>query len=296
MKQLLILSGKGGTGKTTAAAAFIAFSRCRAFADCDVDAPNLHLAMPHMRETARSDYYGFDKAVIEKELCVHCGQCYQHCRFHAIHLPVIDPYACEGCGVCAEICPTGAIRMEKYVSGFLSLHRLKDQVLSTARLQMGGGATGKLVTAVKRQLFNEAGEEELVIMDGSPGIGCPVIASVSGVDLVLIVTEPTVSGIHDMQRILDTASQFQAPCAVLINRCDAFADRSGEIEAYCRERGIPLAGKVPYDDTVVKAVNSCRTMADYPESPAGKALQSAWEFVAGMLEKQGNGAGASKQS
>lgn len=296
MKQLLILSGKGGTGKTTAAAAFIAFSRCRAFADCDVDAPNLHLAMPHMKETGRADYQGFDKAFINKDLCVQCGRCQKLCRYHAITVPEVDPYACEGCGVCAEICPSRAIEMKKHVSGFLMLNRGQNQVLSTACLQMGSGATGKLVTAVKRQLLKEAGNEDIVIIDGSPGIGCPVIASISGVDMVLIVTEPSVSGMHDMQRILNTSASFGVACAVLINKCEVNQERVKEIETYCQDRNIPLAGKILYDETVVRAVNSCKTMADYPDSLAGKALSSAWHVVCDILLKGGDRACALRPS
>jgi len=295
MKQLLILSGKGGTGKTTIAAAFISFSRCQAFADCDVDAPNLHLAMPHMKEASRSDYQGFDKALIRQDICIQCGLCLKHCRFHAIHLPRVDPYACEGCGVCAELCPVHAISMKKHISGSLMLYKAQRKVLSTAKLHMGSGATGKLVTAVKRQLLKEAGNEELVIIDGSPGIGCPVIASVSGVDMVLIVTEPTVCGMHDMQRILDTAAQFSVACAVLINKCDVHPGYVMEIETFCQDRKIPLIGKIPYDDTVVRAVNSLKTMADFPNSMAGRAMASAWEMVSGILKKGGDKACLPKQ-
>lgn len=191
MKQLLILSGKGGTGKTTVASAFIELSKVQAFADCDVDAPNLHLVISQLSEPAKTDYYGFGKAVIDQEKCIRCGLCEENCNFGAIKDFSIGEFECEGCGVCVEICPVQAITMQDHVSGNMMLYKNDGRVFSTAQLKMGSGASGKLVTAVKQQLTQEAPDSELAIIDGSPGIGCPVIASISGVDFVLIVAEPT---------------------------------------------------------------------------------------------------------
>lgn len=283
MKQLLILSGKGGTGKTTVAGALIALAGNRAFADCDVDAPNLHLVLPPMPEEEKTDYYGFQKAAIDPEKCIGCGLCEENCRFDAIRNLTVGTYECEGCGVCAELCPAGAVTMRDDVSGEMRLCRDGQTVFSTARLKMGSGASGKLVTAVKQRLAQEAGEAELAVIDGSPGIGCPVIASISGVDFVLIVAEPTVSGIHDMKRILKTARNFGVSCAVCVNKFDVNPDAAQEIEDYCGSRSIPLVGKIPYDETVVKAVNQCRSIAAYPESPAGKAIASIWDKISEHL-------------
>ena len=279
MKELLILSGKGGTGKTTVAGALVELSRSRAFADCDVDAPNLHLVVSQMSEPETADYYGFGKAVIDGSRCVRCGLCEKSCRFGAIKDFTVGEFECEGCGVCVEVCPVQAITMRDHVSGELMLYRNDKRVFSTARLRMGSGASGKLVTAVKKQLVQEALDAELSIIDGSPGIGCPVIASISGVNMVLIVAEPTISGIHDMKRIIDTAKHFGVDCIVCINKFDVNLINTKEIESYCSDFKIPVVGLIPFDETVIKAVNRCQSIASYPESPAGKAIISIWKNI-----------------
>ena len=276
MKQLLVLSGKGGTGKTTVASALIELSRSRAFADCDVDAPNLHLVVSQLSEPEKADYYGFGKAIIDASKCVRCGRCEESCRFGAIKDFSVGEFECEGCGVCVEICPMQAITMRDHLSGELMLYKNDQRVFSTAQLKMGSGASGKLVTAVKKQLAKEAPDADFAIIDGSPGIGCPVIASISGADMVLIVAEPTISGMHDMKRIIDTAKHFGVSCAVCINKFDVNPDRTKEIENYCTDLAIPVIGRIPFDETVIKAVNRCRSIACYPDSPAGKAIASIW--------------------
>lgn len=279
MKQLLILSGKGGTGKTTVASAFIELGNCNAFADCDVDAPNLHMVVSEMKEPIKTDYYGFQKAQIDSSKCINCGLCDKNCRFGAIKNGVVSTYECEGCGVCYEICPHKAISMLDYSSGCMMLYKNKEKVFSTAQLKMGSGASGKLVSAVKKQLLTEAQDKKLVIIDGSPGIGCPVIASISGANMVLIVAEPTVSGIHDMKRIVKTARNFGVSCAVCINKFDANLVNTKEIESYCNEIEIPVIGKIPFDRTVIKAVNSCKSIVGFPDSIAAKAIVSIWKDI-----------------
>nr|WP_319487914.1 ATP-binding protein [uncultured Caproiciproducens sp.] len=276
MKQLLILSGKGGTGKTTIAGALVKLSECHAFADCDVDAPNLHLVLTQNSAPMKKEYYGLGKAVIDQSKCLNCGFCEQNCHFGAIKNASVDVFECEGCGVCVELCPVHAIQLSNYVSGNLTLYKSEETVFSTAQLKMGSGASGKLVTAVKRQLLQEAPHEDLAIIDGSPGIGCPVIASISGVDMVLIVAEPTISGMHDMKRILETTQHFGVNCAVCINKFDVNIGNTKDIENYCSGLDIPVIGKIPFDDTVVKAVNQSQSIACYPDSPAGKAVVSIW--------------------
>ncbi len=279
MKQLLILSGKGGTGKTTVASAFIELSNCNAFADCDVDAPNLHVVVSEMREPIKNDYYGFQKAQIDSMKCVNCGLCEENCHFGAIKNGVVSTYECEGCGVCYEICPHKAISMVDHSSGCTMLYKNQKKVFSTAQLKMGSGASGKLVSAVKKQLLNEAQDKELVIIDGSPGIGCPVIASISGVNMVLIVAEPTVSGIHDMKRIVKTAKNFGVSCAVCINKFDVNLLNTEEIEYYCNEIELPVIGKIPFDRIVIKAVNSCKSIVNFPDSIAAKAIVAIWKDI-----------------
>lgn len=274
MKQLLILSGKGGTGKTTLASAFIKSEKLRAYADCDVDAPNLHLVMEQESEAKRTDYYGLDKAEIDPEKCVPCDLCRRNCRFDAITVIEqykIDYFACEGCGVCEEICPSHAIRLKPAIAGELILHTGKS-VFSTAQLKMGSGNSGLLVTEVKKQLKQFAPEVDYAVIDGSPGIGCPVIASLSGVDMVLIVTEPSISGISDMERIIETAKKFQTKIAICINKFDTNRENTKRIEAFCVKNHFPLVGKIPFDKEAVKAINNGHSITDI-NCAAGQAAK-----------------------
>jgi MinD superfamily P-loop ATPase len=279
LKQLLILSGKGGTGKTTVASAFIKLARAMAYADCDVDAPNLHLTLGRQGEPVVTDYFGMPKAVIDPAFCTACGQCLVHCRFGAViqdggmH---IDPYACEGCGVCEAVCKAGAISMQKAPAGELALYADGEAVFSTAKLKMGSGTTGKLVTEVKRRM-NELAPPyaRLAVIDGSPGIGCPVIASLTGVDMVLLVAEPSVSGISDLERIIKTAGTFKVKLGVCVNKYDLNLDNTGKIEALCAARGIPYLGNIPFDPKAVLAVNSGLTLADI-DCPAGRAVTAVF--------------------
>lgn len=285
MRQLLILSGKGGTGKTTIAAAFIRLSGAKAYADCDVDAPNLHLVMAPSTRPKQTDYYGLQKAEINRDLCVQCGLCLQNCRFNAISAklpPQVDNFACEGCGVCAAICPAGAVSLVPAVAGDLMLYTDNSRVFSTAQLKMGSGTSGKLVTEVKKQMKTAAPEEGLAIIDGSPGIGCPVIASMSGVNLVLIVAEPSVSGISDMKRVIRTAQILHTKTAVCINKADTNAEKSEEIESVCLNMGIPFVGRIPFDPAAVTAINSGLTIADV-NCPSGRAAGVVYDETLKLL-------------
>lgn len=267
MKRLLILSGKGGTGKTTTAAAFANFSGARALADCDVDAPNLHLVAGIEGEAEESDFIGAEKACIDAKKCMGCNICMEYCRFDAIErqgdICHINEYACEGCGVCTYVCPRQAVTMQPDVAGKKQLYK-GQKVFSTARLKMGRGNSGKLVSAVKLAMLKNAPECALAIVDGSPGIGCPVIASVSGMDLVLVVAEASKSGISDLQRLLQTAETFRTKLAVCVNKWDVSPDHTAEIEAYCAEKGIPFVGRIPYDKAAAAAINAGKSIAEYP--------------------------------
>lgn len=279
MKQLLILSGKGGTGKTTVASAFIKLSDASAYADCDVDAPNLHLIMNSTGTSEISDYFGLPKAKIKQSLCSKCGICKENCRFDAIHLSngeyKVDKFACEGCGVCNAVCPCDAISLVPDVAGNLMLYK-DEKVFSTAQLKMGSGTSGKLVTEVKKQMISEAPESEIAIIDGSPGIGCPVIASISGVNMVLIVAEPSLSGISDMERIINTAEKFGTKVAVCVNKYDTNLENTKKIEMFCKNNNIDFVGKIPFDNKAVEAVNNSLSIVDI-DCKAGNAVKKVFE-------------------
>lgn len=285
MKQLLILSGKGGTGKTTIAGAFIKLSKAKAYGDCDVDAPNLHLVMSQPTKPKVSDYYGLDKAEIDAEICIKCDLCRQKCRFNAINIKdgnyEVDYFACEGCAVCEYVCPVNAIKMKPAIAGELMLYE-GEEVFSTAKLKMGSGNSGLLVSDVKKQLKTAAINTKFAIIDGSPGIGCPVIASLNGVDAVLIVAEPSLSGISDMERIIKTANNFQVKIAVCINKYDTNIDNTKRIEEFCRKKNLFFVGRIPFDREAVKAINNGKTIIDV-DCAAGRATTGVFENVMKMI-------------
>ena len=291
MKQLLILSGKGGTGKTTIASAFIKLANAKAYADCDVDAPNLHLITGWSAEPAKTDYYGLPKAEINSELCIQCDQCRQNCRFDAISIGEkykVDPFACEGCGVCEYVCPAQAIAMTPAVAGELMLYSDGEKVFSTAQLKMGSGTSGMLVTEVKKQMKAVTADTELSIIDGSPGIGCPVIASLSGVDMVLIVAEPSISGISDMERVIKTAAKFGTKTAVCINKYDTNIENTENIEEFCKKQGLPFIGRIPFDLGAVKAINNGQTIVDI-DCTSGTAVKEVYHKTMNLLFEKGGG-------
>lgn len=291
MKQLLILSGKGGTGKTTVASALIHLFKAKAFADCDVDAPNLYLVFAKKGEPKRSDFYGLKKAFIDPEKCISCGLCFDHCRFSAIQVVDqiyrVEDYACEGCAVCQFVCPVEAVIMNPSPAGELQLYQNPQMVFSTAQLKMGSGNSGLLVSEVKKQMREAASEPDLAIIDGSPGIGCPVIASLSGVDWVLIVTEPSVSGISDLQRIVKTATTFQVPVLVCINKADTSPEKAEEIMQYCDENGIQYVGSIPFDPLAVKAINQGISIIEIP-SPSGEAVRKIYKKLEEIIDLKEN--------
>ena len=281
MRQLLILSGKGGTGKTTIASAFIRLSGAKAYADCDVDAPNLHLIYGDQPLVSEEPYYALGTASVDETKCVGCGECARHCAFGAIALENgvarVRMANCEGCKVCSYVCPVDAIDMENIPAGEIRLFK-DDRTFATAELEMGRGTSGKLVSAVKSTLRENSDGAELAIIDGSPGIGCPVIASLSGVDMVLIVTEPSMSGMSDLDRIVATARGFGVKIAITVNKADINMDKTRAIEEYARENDIIFAGTIPYDSMAVKAVNKGKSIVDI-DTASGRALGDVYRVV-----------------
>ncbi|HZW49528.1 MAG TPA: ATP-binding protein [Bacillota bacterium] len=289
MKQLLILSGKGGTGKTTIASAFIKLASAKTYADCDVDAPNLHLIMQQGCEPMRRDYFGMSKAEIDANLCIACGLCKENCRFQAISSEEgfrVNSFYCEGCGVCEAICPSGAVSLKPAVAGALMLYNDSNRTFSTAQLKMGSGTTGMLVTEVKKQMKAAASPDTtLAVIDGSPGIGCPVIASLSGVDMVLIVAEPSISGINDMERIIKTAKLFKVKVSVCINKYNTNLVNTEKIEKFCETNDLPYTGRIPFDPAAVSVVNQGLTIVDI-DCPSGSAAKVVFDHTMKLLFKE----------
>ena len=285
MKQVTILSGKGGTGKTTLTASFSALSENSVFADCDVDASNLHLLLnPDVKEII--EFRGLNVAEINSEKCIQCGRCVEVCRFNAITDYEVDPLHCEGCKVCVVNCPVEAIGFNPRVSGYAYISETKYGPMSHARLTPGMENSGKLVTLVRQNATKIAEEHEksLVLVDGSPGIGCPVIASIANVDASIVVVEPTLSGIHDLKRALDLLAHFEIQPYVIVNKYDINEKNTADIEKYCNENEIFILGKVPFDPTVTKAmVQGVPVVAYALESSASKAIIGAWKQFNSMF-------------
>jgi len=284
MKQLTVISGKGGTGKTSITAAFGVLARNKVIADCDVDAADLHLIFRPKIEK-RMDFSGSRLAVMDEDKCIKCGLCEENCRFNAIKDLRINPQKCEGCTVCEYVCPVDAIHMEDRISGeaFISDTRVGPMV--HAVLYMAEETSGKLVTLVRNNARIVAREKksDLIIIDGPPGIGCSVISAITGVDMVLAVTEPTLSGIHDLGRVLDVADHFHIKSLVAVNKYDLNREMSQEIEEYCSSRGIDVVGRIPYDKSVTEAMIQEKAVVEMEGSPAAEEIKKLWEKVHAAL-------------
>ena len=282
MKELVILSGKGGTGKTSLTAAFATMATGCLLCDADVDAADLHLLM-HPDVQKRTDFQGGGVAVIDPQRCTECGTCIEMCRWSAIGPDfVVDKIGCEGCGVCVDFCPEQAIDFPVKTCGqwFISDTRFGPMV--HARLGIAEENSGKLVALVRQQARQLAEERGLylILTDGPPGVGCPVIASVGGATSVLIVTEPTVSGIHDMARAIELCQHFKVPVMVCINKFDLNLDNSATIERMAREGGLPVVGRVPFDQAFTRAMVQGKTLLEYDgNGPAGVHLRQVWESI-----------------
>ena len=285
MKQIVIISGKGGTGKTVITGAFAALAENKVMADCDVDAADLHLLLdPEIKE--RHEFWSGKTAKIDKGLCKMCGKCITACRYDAINDDfTIDPVSCEGCGFCSHICPQGAIKMEENLAGewFISETRFGSMV--HAKLGIAEENSGKLVSLVRKKAKDLADEKksDWVIIDGTPGIGCPVIASLSGIDCALVVTEPTLSGLHDADRVIRVTKHFGVSVKVIINKYDLNIDMTEKIEKYCKDNDIELIGKVMFDESVVKAMVEAKTVIEYKDSSAKKEIINIWKRLQDRL-------------
>ncbi|MBN1534078.1 MAG: 4Fe-4S binding protein [Spirochaetes bacterium] len=286
MKQLTVISGKGGTGKTSITAALSILSGKAVIADCDVDAADLHLLLePEVRDSG--DFSGGKIARIDQSKCSRCGLCVRVCRFDAIEDFTVDSVSCEGCGFCFHVCPEGAIVMESTISGRWHVSGTRAGTMAHARLGIAEENSGKLVTLVRRKAVNCAEDEGAVsvITDGPPGIGCPVIASITGADLLLAVTEPTVSGIHDLERVVGVAGHFHIPVLVCINKCDINPYNAGLIEQFCDERGLAVVGKIPYDPEVTRAMIERKSVVEHDCGAVTAEVRLMWDKIRPMLQE-----------
>ena len=295
MKELVIISGKGGTGKTSLVASFAALAKRTVVADCDVDAADLHLILNPVI-LRREDYSGGKRARVDVTRCIGCGKCEALCRFGGVSMKDvadmkqnrvadISTIACEGCGVCAWFCPAGAITMEPAVNGEWYVSQTRMAPMVHARLGVAEENSGKLVSTV-RQAARELAKDhnlDLVLIDGSPGIGCPVIASITGADLVLIVVEPTVSGFHDLERVADLVRHFHVPAMVCVNKWDLNPEMADRIEQFADERGLATTGRVRYSRSITDAQIARKTVIEYTQAEVAQDIRDVWTSVADAL-------------
>ncbi|SPD72075.1 conserved hypothetical protein [uncultured Desulfobacterium sp.] len=286
MKELVIISGKGGTGKTSLVAAFASLAEKKVLCDADVDAADLHLIMnPDLKH--RNDFQGGSKAIINKQLCTACGLCRDLCKWNAIsHDFSVNSLDCEGCGVCVYFCPEKAIDFPVQICGQWFISNTRFGPMVHARLGIAEENSGRLVTLVRQQAkgLAEKNGAELIITDGPPGVGCPVIASIGGASAVLIVTEPTVSGDHDMERVAQLAGHFKVPAMVCINKFDLNPEQGIKIEQFSRDMGLTVLGRIPFDPVVTKAMVQGLTIFEYDKkSQSAQAIENIWgQVVAGI--------------
>ena len=283
MKQITIISGKGGTGKTTIASNFIKLARDHIAVDSDVDAANLHILLdPKIKET--KDFIGGAVAEVSDE-CTNCGECENLCRFEAISNSSsdikIDPIRCEGCGVCEYVCPVDAIKLESHNQGYYYTSESSFCTLVHAKLNPGAENSGLLVTRVRNVAEDVANNQnkKAIIIDGAPGIGCPVISSLNGVDYAMIVTEPTLSGISDFIKVFEVTKFFNIKTFVCVNKYDINLSNTEKIYDFCLKNDIELIGKIPYDDKVPICLSNKKFIIDEPSSEAGKEIKKIWEKV-----------------
>ena len=276
--RLAILSGKGGTGKTTIAVAIAELEKTPIRIDADVDASNMYLYYEG-KDIYREYFSGGNIALVDNELCTECNRCGQVCRFDAIYKGKVDPLRCEGCGTCTFVCPTDAISLIREKTADIYISEIPDGKVFRSEMVIGGDGSGLLVSRLRKKAEEYEFKSEITILDGSPGIGCPVIASITGNDKILIVTEPTKSGLKDFDRIYGLSKHFNISALACINKYDINREVSDEIEEYCKDKGIPLVGKIPYDELVVKSINDLKPITHYENSKANHAIRNMWKEI-----------------
>jgi MinD superfamily P-loop ATPase len=288
MKQIVFISGKGGTGKSTLVSSLSILVQDKMLADCDVDAPNLHILVKG-EMLQKDDYLGAKEAVIDSSLCVKCGICKETCRFDAISDEIeIKPMKCEGCGACTLVCPQDAIHLEEVKTGETYVSATPRGTFSHALLDIGAEGSGKLVTEARKNVNNHKKDEEWLLIDGSPGIGCVIIASITGADAVVAVSEPTKSGRSDLERVLGVAGHFGIPAFVCINKYNLNQEVTVEIEEFCRNEDIPLIGKIPFDPSIVKALQEFKTPIEAGNNDVTNEIKNIWIKITEEIKKLEN--------
>jgi MinD superfamily P-loop ATPase len=285
MKELTVISGKGGTGKTSLVAAFAGLAENKVIVDGDVDAADLHLILNPEIKT-RQEFKGGRKAVINPDLCTACGQCIELCQFKAINKDLmVDEFGCEGCGVCVHFCPVQAIEFPENICGEWFMSETRFGPFVHAKLGIAEENSGKLITMIRRQAEKLAEERglNLIIIDGPPGIGCPVIAATTGASAVLVVTEPTVSGVHDLERVGELTKYFKIPVMVCINKFDINLDVADRIEKYCVQEGFELVGKILYDPIFTEAMIAEKTIIEYSPNGLSDMVREMWGRIMSVL-------------
>ena len=286
MKEITILSGKGGTGKTSITAAIASVAQNTVFCDNDVDAADLHLILqPEIRE--EHTFFSAWIATINNEDCTNCGACKDYCRFDAIHYNAdgdleINPFQCEGCRLCERVCPVQAISSERSSNNFWYVSDTRLGILVHAKMGPGEENSGKLVTQVRRRSKELAKEKsaQFIINDGPPGIGCATISSITGTDKVLLVIEPSKSGLHDAERLVQLINSFKIPVFALINKYDINSEVALEVETYLKRNNIPLLGRIPFDKKMVEAMVESKTIVEYsPDSEIAKTIKEVWQTL-----------------
>jgi len=285
MKELVVISGKGGTGKTTILASFAALAGRSVLADCDVDAPDLHLLL-HPKIHAQAEFRAGQVAHIDEERCLQCGRCREVCRFGAITPEFsVEPLDCEGCGACRVVCPAEAIELRERVAGTWFRGQTKYGPMVYARLRPAEENSGKLVALVRKEARVQAERDgiELLLTDGPPGIGCPVIASLGNADLALVVTEPTPSGIHDLERVLTLCRHFRVPAMVCVNKFDLNPSLDRQVREYCARSQIAVTESIPFDESVTKAIQQGVPLVEFNHGPASQAVSAVWHQIMAKL-------------
>jgi len=287
MKEIVVLSGKGGTGKTTIVASLAALAKNKVLCDCDVDAADLHLLLkPKAKET--HEFRSGQTAIIDEKLCTRCSLCEEVCRFEAIKDLKVDLTACEGCGFCAHVCPENAITMKENLAGHWFVSDTKYGPLVHARLGIAQENSGKLVNVVRQNARKIAEKEkaDYIITDGPPGIGCPVISSLSGANLVLLVTEPTLSALHDLERVIGVCRHFGVPPLVCINKYDLNEENTHRIGSFCQEQAIEVISRIPFDKLVTEALVNSMPVVEYSQTGVANHIETMWHRVHKSLGKE----------